>query len=108
MSPWRKPINYDRPVLLIGFRDSCLVTSGSSEFRKTGNGFLQLKVTTVNGGSGPENALMGLWHDCKPSICVESSFLYADLPFVTELTLPQFYEFLHEMEKAKAALDFLS
>jgi hypothetical protein len=25
-----------------------------------------------------------------------------------ELSLPQFYQFLHEMEKAKASLDFFS
>ena len=31
-------------------------------------------------------------------------------PFLTviELTLPQFYSFLHEMEKAKASLEYLS
>jgi len=28
--------------------------------------------------------------------------------FVVELTLPQFYLFLHEMEKAKSVMDYLT
>ncbi|XP_033746433.1 COMM domain-containing protein 7-like [Pecten maximus] len=58
------------------------VTAGSSEADKVGNTFLQLKLV-INTGNGTKNTYM-------------------------ELTLPQFYSFLHEMEKAKASLEYLS
>ncbi|WAR26315.1 COMD7-like protein [Mya arenaria] len=59
-----------------------LVTAASSELDKVGNTFLQLKLV-INTGNGVTNSYM-------------------------ELTLPQFYSFLHEMEKAKASLEYLS
>ncbi|XP_062396862.1 COMM domain-containing protein 7 [Sardina pilchardus] len=58
------------------------VTVGTSEIQKTGNIFLQLKLI-IRKGNSTENVYM-------------------------ELTLPQFYNFLHEMERAKAALDCFS
>ncbi|KAL3851798.1 hypothetical protein ACJMK2_015506 [Sinanodonta woodiana] len=58
------------------------VTAASSELDKVGNTFLQLKLV-INTGNGTSNIYM-------------------------ELTLPQFYSFLHEMEKAKASLEYLS
>ncbi|KAK3101610.1 hypothetical protein FSP39_004835 [Pinctada imbricata] len=58
------------------------VTAASSEMDKVGNTFLQLKLV-INTGNGTKNTYM-------------------------ELTLPQFYSFLHEMEKAKASLELLS
>ncbi|XP_052780013.1 COMM domain-containing protein 7-like [Mya arenaria] len=58
------------------------VTAASSELDKVGNTFLQLKLV-INTGNGVTNSYM-------------------------ELTLPQFYSFLHEMEKAKASLEYLS
>ncbi|CAH1782490.1 unnamed protein product [Owenia fusiformis] len=58
------------------------VTAASSEVNKVGNTFLQLKLV-INKGNKTENQYM-------------------------ELTLPQFYSFLHEMEKAKASLEYLS
>ena len=58
------------------------VTAASSEVDKVGNTFLQLKLV-INTGNGTKNTYM-------------------------ELTLPQFYSFLHEMEKAKASLEYLS
>lgn len=58
------------------------VTAASSELDKVGNTFLQLKLV-INTGNGTTNSYM-------------------------ELTLPQFYSFLHEMEKAKASLEYLS
>ncbi|KAK2182787.1 hypothetical protein NP493_336g03015 [Ridgeia piscesae] len=58
------------------------VTAASSELNKLSNTFLQLKLL-INKGSRMETV---------------------DL----ELTLPQFYSFLHEMERAKASIDFLS
>ena len=58
------------------------VVSGSSELRKAGSTFLQMKMTVNNG--------------------VENEDVW------TELTLPQFFEFMKEMHKAKAALDLLS
>ncbi|XP_055958536.1 COMM domain-containing protein 7 isoform X2 [Patella vulgata] len=58
------------------------VTASSSELDKVGNTFLQLKMV-INTGNGTKNTYM-------------------------ELSLPQFYSFLHEMEKAKASLEYLS
>ncbi|XP_071960659.1 COMM domain-containing protein 7-like [Antedon mediterranea] len=58
------------------------VTAASSELKKVGNTFLQLKLV-VNKGNKMENVYM-------------------------ELTVPQFYSFLHEMEKAKASLEYFS
>ncbi|XP_022302124.1 COMM domain-containing protein 7-like [Crassostrea virginica] len=58
------------------------VTAASSEVDKVGNTFLQVKLA-INTGNGIKNTHM-------------------------ELTLPQFYSFLHEMEKAKASLEYLS
>ncbi|XP_078595951.1 COMM domain-containing protein 7-like [Branchiostoma floridae x Branchiostoma japonicum] len=58
------------------------VTAASSEVQKVGNTFLQLKLV-VNKGDRTENVYM-------------------------ELTLPQFYSFLHEMEKAKSSLEYFT
>uniref|UniRef100_A0A3P9IAV7 COMM domain containing 7 n=1 Tax=Oryzias latipes TaxID=8090 RepID=A0A3P9IAV7_ORYLA len=59
-----------------------LVTVGTSEIQKVGSIFLQLKLVTRKGNS-TENIYM-------------------------ELTLPQFYKFLHEMERAKASMECFS
>uniref|UniRef100_A0A672YNW5 COMM domain-containing protein 7-like n=1 Tax=Sphaeramia orbicularis TaxID=375764 RepID=A0A672YNW5_9TELE len=58
------------------------VTVGTSEVQKVGNIFLQLKLV-IRKGNSTENVYM-------------------------ELTLPQFYHFLHEMERAKASMDCFS
>lgn len=58
------------------------VTVGTSEIQKVGTVFLQLKLV-VRKGNSTENVYM-------------------------ELTLPQFYNFLHEMERAKASMDCFS
>ncbi|KAF0878404.1 COMD7 protein, partial [Crocuta crocuta] len=58
------------------------VTSGSSELEKVGSIFLQLKLV-VKKGNQTEN-------------------LYI------ELTLPQFYSFLHEMERVRASMECFS
>jgi len=58
------------------------VTAGSSEVNRVSHSFLQLKLV-INTGNQIENIYM-------------------------ELSLPQFYTFMHEMEKAKASLEFLS
>lgn len=55
------------------------VTVGTSEIHKVGNIFLQLKLV-IRKGNSTENVYM-------------------------ELTLPQFYNFLHELERAKASMD---
>ncbi|GFR85530.1 COMM domain-containing protein 7-like [Elysia marginata] len=57
------------------------VTASSSELNKVGNTFLQMKLV-INTGSGTKDVFL-------------------------ELTLPQFYSFLHEMERAKNSLEFL-
>ncbi|GAM17594.1 hypothetical protein SAMD00019534_007690, partial [Acytostelium subglobosum LB1] len=59
------------------------VTTASSESKKGGNTFLQLKLVLDKGGDTKEDVHM-------------------------ELTLPQFYQFLREMEKAKASLEYLN
>mmetsp|Transcript_8705 Transcript_8705/g.22525 ORF Transcript_8705/g.22525 Transcript_8705/m.22525 type:complete len:200 (-) Transcript_8705:206-805(-) len=58
------------------------VTSGSSEIRKSGKTFLQMKMT-INNGVGNDDVFM-------------------------ELTLPQFFSLMKEMQKAKVALDQMS
>ncbi len=74
------------------------MTAADSDMKKVGNTFLQLKLV-LDKGVGTEEVFMG-------------KFLYtADLVnslkfFFTELTLPQFYSFLHQMEKAKASLEY--
>lgn len=59
------------------------VTAGTSDMNQVGHSFLQLKLVLDKGNKELEN------------VCLE-------------LTLPQFYSFLHEMEKAKASLELLS
>eukprot|EP00002_Diphylleia_rotans_P034917 TRINITY_DN7553_c0_g1_i1.p1 TRINITY_DN7553_c0_g1~~TRINITY_DN7553_c0_g1_i1.p1 ORF type:complete len:199 (+),score=53.09 TRINITY_DN7553_c0_g1_i1:56-652(+) len=56
------------------------VTASTSELSAVGSTFLQLHLVLDKGGNEREDVYM-------------------------ELTLPQFYHFLHEMEKAKANLD---
>jgi hypothetical protein len=51
--------------------------------KKVGNTYLQLKLVLDKGVNKAEEIFM-------------------------ELTLPQFYSFLHEMEKAKASLEYLT
>ncbi|XP_048204963.1 COMM domain-containing protein 7 [Perognathus longimembris pacificus] len=58
------------------------VTSGSSELEKVGSIFLQLKLV-VKKGNQTENVSI-------------------------ELTLPQFYSFLHEMERVRASMECFS
>ncbi|XP_022107826.1 COMM domain-containing protein 7-like [Acanthaster planci] len=58
------------------------VTAASSELQQVGSTFLQMKLV-VNKGNKTENVYM-------------------------ELSLPQFYSFLHEMEKAKLSLEYFS
>ncbi|NXK86584.1 COMD7 protein, partial [Formicarius rufipectus] len=58
------------------------VTAGSSELEKVGSIFLQLKLV-IKKGSQLENVYV-------------------------ELTLPQFYSFLHEMERVKTSLESFS
>lgn len=58
------------------------VTAADSDMRKVGNSYLQLKLV-VDKGTKTEEIFM-------------------------ELTLPQFYSFLHEMERAKSSLEYLS
>lgn len=58
------------------------VTASTNHIDKLGNAFLQLKLVYNNGGK------------------LESRFM--------ELTLPQFYSFLLEMNKAKSQMEYLS
>ena len=58
------------------------VTAASSEVNKVGNTFLQLKLV-INKGNKTEDVFM-------------------------ELSLPQFYSFLHDMEKANTSLEYFS
>ncbi len=67
------------------------VSAGSSEVRSGGSTFLQLKLS-VNNGLKVEDVFMGL--EARLCCCDDA-----------ELTLPQFYSFLHELERAKASLE---
>ncbi len=58
------------------------MTSATHELQSVGNTFLQLKLSIDRGG------VKGSRH--------------------MELTLPQFYQFLMQMEKAKSQLDFMA
>eukprot|EP00911_Craspedida_sp_UC1_P001445 UC1_evm1s1090 len=58
------------------------VSAGSSEVRSSGDTFLQMKLTLAEGDGQRDHYL--------------------------ELTLPQFYDFLQEVQKAKEGLEFLS
>jgi hypothetical protein len=72
------------------------VSAGSSEVRRGGSAFLQLKLA-INNGSKIEQVYMG-----------ESIHVLEDVIIVTaplELSLPQFYTLLHELERAKASLE---
>ena len=59
------------------------VTAGTSDMKQAGHSFLQLKLVINKGNNETEDVCM-------------------------ELTLPQFYSFLHETEKAKSSLELLS
>ena len=59
------------------------VNAATSDSTQVGESFIQLKLVINKGGNKLEN------------ICME-------------LTLPQFYAFLHEMEKAKASLELMT
>ncbi|PIK41682.1 putative COMM domain-containing protein 7 isoform X3 [Apostichopus japonicus] len=59
------------------------VTAASSELNTVGNTFIQMKLVVNKGGNKTENVYM-------------------------ELSLPEFYSFLHEMERAKSSLEHFS
>ena len=87
------------------------VTASSNEAQRVGSSFLQLRLL-INKGNTNEEVFMGGWGSLchsrtRPpagSCCATSIICLCP----AELTLPQFYSFLHEMEKAKASLEFLS
>lgn len=58
------------------------VTASTSEEDKVGTSYLHLKITTESSNKQLNHVYL-------------------------EMSLPQFYSFLHELEKAKASLDFL-
>eukprot|EP00943_MAST-04B_sp_MAST-4B-sp1_P002134 g2134.t1 len=71
------------------------VTASSNDLESVGNTFLQLKLVINKGGSGAKD------EDGKSnSSANDKEVIYM------ELTLPQFYNFLAEMEKAKATADY--
>lgn len=59
------------------------VTAASDELEKVGSTFLQLRLLTAKAGGGADEVML-------------------------ELTVEQFYEFLAQMERVKASVDFLS
>ncbi|KAB0401912.1 hypothetical protein E2I00_017872, partial [Balaenoptera physalus] len=87
------------------------VTSGSSELEKVGSIFLQLKLV-VKKGNQTENLyiVIGL---VKPTTNHFSrkkiGNIHLKLHFLSpELTLPQFYSFLHEMERVRTSMECFS
>lgn len=84
-----------------------LVTAADNDMDKVGNSFLQLKMV-LNKGSEMEEVFMG---EATPTNYIPPCtrlYNHNHILFSLELTLPQFYSFLHEMEKAKASLEYLS
>jgi hypothetical protein len=59
------------------------ITASNSELNKVGTTYLQLKLVFDKGNNTTEDVYM-------------------------ELTLPMFYQFLHEMQKAKTNLEFFN
>jgi COMM domain containing 7 len=59
------------------------VTASSDELEKVGSTYLQLRLLTAKAGGGSDEVML-------------------------ELTVEQFYEFLAQMERVKASVDFLS
>ena len=74
------------------------VTAADSDMKKVGNTFLQLKLV-LDKGVGTEEVFMGKFYNYN---WLGEVFIF----LFTELTLPQFYSFLHQMEKAKASLEY--
>ena len=64
------------------------VTASSDDVESVGSTFLQLKLVIKKGAEG------------SAGVAKETVYM--------ELTLPQFYSFLAEMEKAKSVVEFLS
>jgi hypothetical protein len=71
------------------------ITTGNKELREVGNTFLQLKLRLDRGDGKTNEEYIGM----RFSFCELTS---------SELSLPQFYEFVATMEKAKAQMDFFS
>jgi len=64
---------------LVGLDWKFGVTASSSELQAVGSSFLQVRLSLDKGGPAPEEVVM-------------------------EMTLPQFYEMMHQLEMAQAAL----
>ena len=72
------------------------VTASSDDLESVGIPFLQMKLVINKGGSSGSSDTTG----ANNSNGTETVFM--------ELTLPQFYDFLAEMEKARSTIDFFS
>lgn len=77
------------------------VTASNNDIDKFGNVFLQLKLL-LNKGDNLETCFMGKSRSFVSCKFIKSCFV------ILELTLPQFYAFLHEMNKAKSQMEYLS
>ena len=80
------------------------VTASTNTIDKLGNAFLQLKLH-YNRGDRVETSFMGIIIYFFYNKLTRN---YLKLMNFLELTLPQFYSFLHEMNKAKSQMDYLS
>lgn len=80
------------------------MTAADSDMKKVGNSFLQLKLV-LNKGGKTEDVFMGEWEEYALTYCSDMQKLTV---FQPELTLNQFYTFLHEMEKVKSSLEYFS
>ena len=83
------------------------ITASNSELIHSGVSFLQLKLV-LDKGVDHEVVNMGIFFIFFPYfiLFILINFVFCFLFFVLflELTLPQFYELLQELEKAKQAL----
>ena len=78
------------------------VTASSNDLESVGNTFLQLKLVINKGGREEQDAEGDNSSNKKNTSIDNKEIVYM------ELTLPQFYNFLAEMEKAKSTIDFFS
>ena len=76
------------------------VTAATNDLRHCGNSYLQLRLVLDKGNNRTQTVTMG-----KMIVNIKT-FQKNINNIIIELTLPQFYEFMKEMERAKSSLDY--
>lgn len=81
------------------------VTTGTDRQRKLGAAFLQLKLV-IDNGTGLDHVFLGPFRAAAADVMTLT--LCAILLPLAEMTLPQFYQFLKDMEQARSSLEYFS